>query len=139
MKMRKGGMGTNIIVFIILFAFGLQVWCGVPASGATCPYSFNLNSFYNIAPSNISDFLSNPANIAGVVGLAAAIVGTTIFPNPYLIFFGFSVAIMAFINNIGPVIRASGMPTDIANLLVGLLTLCFALAVWAWWKEGDVP
>jgi hypothetical protein len=134
------GMGTNILIFTVLFAFGLQIYC--TSSDATCPYRKNYKNLLGSVSSNIVDMLTSSSSYMGIVGLGVAIVGTVVFPNPYLIFIGFSIGLMGFVNAggvLGAVMGTSGMPDPIAGLFNGILTIAFVLAVWAWYAGRDVP
>ncbi len=133
------GMGTNIIIFTILFGFSLQLYC--KSSDVSCPYTINYQNLISGVPTNIVNMLTSNSSYMGILGLGVAIIGTFVFPNPYLIFIGISVGLMGFVNAGGVlyiILGNSRMPEPIMGLFNGILTVAFALAIWAWWKGGDV-
>ncbi|QLJ53532.1 MAG: hypothetical protein Sv326_1357 (plasmid) [Candidatus Fermentimicrarchaeum limneticum] len=134
-------MGTNIIVFAILFGFALTQYCSYPMSdGATCPYQFNYEDLTTGLSGKLQDVLATLATPAGALGAAAILLGTTVFPNPYLIFFGFAIGLLNIMNTLGSILGPqSGIPDPITGLTSGILMVCFGLAVWSWYAGRDVP
>jgi hypothetical protein len=135
------GMGTNIIVFGILFAFALTQYCSYPmAEGATCPYQFNYDSLTSGLNLNLQSMLATLATPTGALGAAAILLGTTFFPNPYLIFIGVAIALINISNTLGSIFGSqSGIPDPISGLTSGVLMVCFCLAAWSWYAGRDVP
>lgn len=154
MKFRKGGMGTNILVFLIIFTFGLQAYCSYPAymgSEGICPYSFSYGSIAD----GIKDSLF--ANVYTFAGAAVLIIGTFFFPNPYVIFFGVLVGVIGLASPVeinlcildmcwksspGLVYFAlgsqSGIPDPVMGLVRDVLIPCFIIAIVAWYAIRDV-
>lgn len=139
MKMKKGGMGTNIILFLILFTFGLQVYCSdVIMPGATCPYTFTYTGLADSFKINLFEFsVSNLLTIGGAV----AIIGTAFFPNPYLIFLGVSSVVMGLALPGGAISTIlgsqTGIPEPVMELIRNILIPAFIIAILAWYAGRD--
>jgi hypothetical protein len=75
-----------------------------------------------------------------LLAAAAIIIGTTVFPNPYVVFLGFAIALINITNVVSGVLGTqSGIPAELANLISGILTVCFGLAAWSWYAGRDTP
>lgn len=139
MKMRKGGMGTNIIVFLIIFSFGLQIYCVDLPIGATCPYAFNYNALADAFKTNLFNFsISSLLTVTGAV----AIIGTVFFPNPYLIFLGISSVVMGLAlpgGAISTILSSqSGIPDQVMGLISNIFLPVFIISILAWYAGRDV-
>lgn len=126
------GMGTNILIFCLLFSFGMQIYC--TAGDTSCPYNSAYSNMINQVPANIRESIATVTGLAGLVIL----VGVVLFPNPYLIFAGITVILAAFPFNVF-LGGTSGLPSEISGLIGGILGLAFFLAILSWYKGGDVP
>lgn len=128
------GMGTNILVFLVLLSFFLQA---IQADS----YSTVFSQLIGVLGSgnSPSDLFSNIFVIGGLTAVTA-VVGTFVFPNPYASFaplvafllFGFTFPIGMFDAN-------SGIDYNMRMLISGLFVLLYLLAVVSWWKGGDTP
>ena len=126
------GMGTNILIFCLLFSFGMQIYC--TPGDTSCPYQTNYNKLLNTVPANLKDQIYLMSSIAGL----GILVGVILFPNPYIIFGAFAVAMLLFPIDVFTG-TASGLPGEISGLIGGMLLLAYALAIVSWYKGGDVP
>lgn len=143
MKMRKGGMATNIIIFLILFSFGLSVYnCTSPTNaypGASCSFTTNYQHLLDAFTVNLFDF--SAASLLTVTG-AAAIIGTLFFPNPYTLFLGVSTLVIGLAMPGGAITAIlssqAGLPPPVMDLISGILVSTFIIAMIAWFAGRDV-
>jgi hypothetical protein len=126
------GMGTNILIFCLLFSFGMRVYC--TTGDTSCSNNSAYDDMMNKVPANIRESVSTVTGLAGLVIL----VGVVLFPNPYLIFAAITVFLAAFPFNVF-IGGTSGLPSEISGLIGGILGLAFFLAILSWYKGGDVP
>lgn len=140
MKMRKGGMATNIIVFLILFSFGIAAYHydEAVAVGATNPFTAGYQEWIGAVTTNLFTFsLSNLL----VIGGAVAIIGTLFFPNPYTIFLGVCAAIIGVALPGGAIYTTlstqSGVPEPLLGLLRDILSAVLIFAIIAWYAGRD--
>jgi hypothetical protein len=132
-------MATKIIIFILIFASCMQLYCMFPLyGGATCPYtSYYTTLVQGVALGDLKNLIFN-STIAGVV---IAIIGTVIFPNPYVIFFGLAVAIYGLVNPggiIDVILSNTGLPTLIMQPFTDSIKILFVFAVIAWYAIRDM-
>jgi hypothetical protein len=137
------GMGTNIIVFLILFAFGLSVYnCATPAyPSASCPFTASFDNLLKAFEQNLFTYTNTTYAVGSILGLAA-IIGTFVFPNPYSIFLGVSLLVLSLALPGGAMytILASqaGIPDAVMNLISGVFCSVFIIAILAWYAGRDV-
>jgi hypothetical protein len=132
-------MATKIIIFLLIFASCMQLYCMFPLyGGATCPYT----GYYNTLVQGVTlGDLQNLIFNSTTAGIVIAIIGTVIFPNPYVIFFGIAVAIGGLVQPggvIDSILSNVGLPTLIMQPFTDSIKILFVFAVIAWYGLRDL-
>lgn len=141
MKMKKGGMGTNIIVFLLFLAFGVAVYDWMTPAAyptATNPFVFNYQNLVSAFTQSLLDLqLTSWATLGGTF---VAIIGTFVFPNPYAIFLGISIALLGLVAPgaaIPTILSSVGFTGPVGDLLNAVVVAIFCLAILGWYAGRD--
>lgn len=126
------GMGTNILIFCMLFAFGMQIYC--TPGDTSCPYQSTYSKFINAVPNDLKTQIGLVTTLAGL----GILVGVILFPNPYIIFGAIALALVNFPIDVFTSTQ-TGLPGEVSGLIGGIFGLAFFLAILSWYKGGDVP
>ena len=132
-------MATKIIIFLLIFASCMQLYCMFPLyNGAACPYTTYYDSLVKgVTLGDLKNLIFNSAT----VGIAIAIIGTILFPNPYVIFFGIAVAIYGLVQPGGAIdviLSDTGLPTLMTQPFTDSIKILFVFAVIAWYALRDL-
>lgn len=116
------GLGTNIILLVA--SIGFMMYLG--GNGG------NFLLFQNA----LQSWLFSANSILAGVGLAVAIFGTLLFPNPYTIFLGWAVTFYGVSQFIGDMINLMGLPQQLTTFIIAILNAAFIIALVSWLKGG---
>lgn len=84
---------------------------------------------------SIINFILSVAGLSAAAGVLGFIIGTAIFPNPYIVFASAVLVFYPFINLIVQVLSSgTGIPIEITGFLAAVFTLIAGIALISWYK-----
>lgn len=129
------GFATNILLFFAVFSLIVTT-----AGNGVGNKSTTLNAFMQAFTTGSlpSDFnLVQATTDAGIFAAAVALIGTIVFPNPYVIFGAFCAGLMAsWMTFPYQLFSSSIIPPFISTLFTQLFGLSIALGIIYWFKGG---
>ena len=128
------GFATNAFVFFAI----LSIFVSFAGQGIACK-SETLDTILTPLstgqlPSNFN--IVNAATDAGIFAAAVIIIGTFVFPNPYVIFGGFCIGLMSWVAIPKQMFGCGILPDPIVDVFVKLFGLMIALGIIYWFKGG---
>jgi hypothetical protein len=129
------GFATNLIMFFIIFsAVVVTAGQGVGVKSSTLDVIMQALSNGSLP----SDFnIVQAATDTGIMAAAVIIIGTFVFPNPYVIFGAFCIGLLGTWVVMPYQLFSGGiLPAPISTLFVEIFGLSIALGIIYWFKGG---
>jgi hypothetical protein len=129
------GFATNAVIFFAI----LSIFVTFSGQGIACKSS-TLDTILAAfttgqLPSNFN--IVQAATDAGIFATATIIIGTFVFPNPYVIFGGFALGLLISWSGIPFQMFGCGLlPDPISKMFTALFGFAIALGIIYWFKGG---